>query len=321
MSTLTGEQIHDMAIKCGFDNCGVIPLSDFVGYGDKLSERISKIPMSAMLYDRLKPFANLEKTYPWAKSAVVTIFYFGKYKYPTSLQGYYGKGLLLSPENVPQSPANQGKLKFQEWMAEQGIRYAGGQDYGASRNMPLRYAAEKAGLGIIRQNNFFYGPNGSWYELDGYIIDHEAVYKEESDLRPCSSKCGLCRKACPSGALCDANTMNPLLCVSFTTTYGNGNPVPPATLESIGEWICGCDACQDACPYNKRHDWAEGEDFPELDAITDLLSPEGILAASDEDLREKIIPKTADHLRDDQADLLRRMAKNSISNRKTENQI
>ena len=315
MSVLTGKQIHEAALTFGFDNCGVVPLSDLSGYGERLAERISKIPMSSMFYDRYKGFANLAEKYPWGRAAVVTMLWFGKYKYPASLNGHYGKAFLLSPETMPQSRDNQGKLRFEHWMTEQGIRWEGGEAYGPSRNLPLRYAAVQAGLGIFRQNNFFYGPKGSWYELEGYIIDHDAVYKEEIDLRPCSPNCGLCRKAYPSGALCAANTMNPFACVSFITTFGGGNPIPPTTLEQVGEWICGCDDCQDACPYNKRHDWSEGEDFPGLGEITEILSPEGILAASDEELREKAIPKSAAHLRVDQTDLLRRMAKNCIENR------
>ena len=317
MAALTGEQVHEKALACGFDNCGIVALAELRGYGERLEERISRIPMSSMVYDGLRGFADLKKLYPWGKAAIVTIYWLGKYKFPASLQGHFAKGFLLSPETVPESRDNQGKLRFQQWMTEQGIRWEGGEACGLSRNLPLRYAAVTAGLGIIRDNNFFYGPKGSWYELDGYIIDRELVYKEDVKLPPCSPKCGLCRKACPSGALCDIRTMNPLACVSFTTTFGDGRPIPPTTLEQVGEWICGCEACQDACPHNKRHDWSMGEDFPGLEEITDLLRPEGILAASDEELREKVIPKTAAHLRDEQTELLRRMARNCIANRES----
>ncbi len=202
-------------------------------------------------------------------------------------------------------------------MTEQGIRWAGGaQDAGSV--IPLRYAAVQAGLGIFRQNNFFYGPKGSWYEIDGYLIDQEVIYKEKSELKPCSPKCTICRKACPTGALCDVYTMNPLHCVSFMNTFGDGHPVPPTTFAQAGEWICGCDACQDVCPHNRRHDWSEGENFPGLDDITELLKPEQMIVASDEELRGKVIPKMANHLRDDQTDLLRRMARNCLEQQEKE---
>lgn len=315
MATLTGKQIQEAALACGFDGCGIIPLSELAGYEDRIAEREEKIPMSAMVYDHLKRLAHPEQEHPWAKATVVMITWVGKYKFPDALKGRYAKEFLLSQETLPEG--NRGKKRFEDWMTEQGIRWAGGaQD--ASSVIPLRYAAVQAGLGIFRQNNFFYGPKGSWYEIDGYLIDQDAVYKETSELKPCSPKCTICRKACPTGALCDVYTMNPLHCVSFMNTFGDGHPIPPTTLEQAGEWICGCDACQDACPHNRRHDWSEGEEFPGLSDITELLAPENILTASDEELREKVIPKSANHLRDDQTDLLRRMARNCLEQQEKE---
>lgn len=315
MAIVTGEEIHAAALACGFDNCGIVPLSDLAGYGERLAERMEKVPMSSMMYNAFKGFAHPQDAFPWGKAAVVTMLWFGKYRFPKSLRGHYGKAFLLSQETEPSCRDRQGMLQFRQWMTDHGIRWEGGESYGPSRNLPLRYAAVKAGLGIFRQNNFFYGPKGSWYELEGYIIDQDVIYKEDPNVRPCPPKCGLCRKACPSGTLSEAYTMNPFACVSFTTTFGDGKPIPPSTLEQVGEWICGCDACQDACPFNRRHDWDEGGDFLGLPEITELLSPEGLLAASDEDLKKNVIPKTVNHLRDDQTDLLRRMAKNCIDHR------
>jgi epoxyqueuosine reductase QueG len=110
--------------------------------------------------------------------------------------------------------------------------------------------------------------------------------------------------------------MNPMECVSFWTTFGQGS-IPPSLRESQFEnWICGCDACQDACPHN-RHDWNNGEDFPGLNEITELLQPENILNASDDVLRVKVIPKTAAHIKPEQVNTLRitaaRMLRNSVT--------
>ena len=55
---------------------------------------------------------------------------------------------------------------------------------------------------------------------------------------------------------------NNRLYLSFLTTFGGRSIPDNLSAEQYGTWIMGCDACQDACPYNKRHSWNEGEDFP-----------------------------------------------------------
>ena len=78
----------------------------------------------------------------------------------------------------------------------------------------------------------------------------------------------------------------------------------------------GCDACQEACPFNRRHDWSQGRDFPGLDDLTDLMQPENILAASEEELARRICPLTADHIRPEDAITLKINAQRVLHNQK-----
>ena len=247
------QAIYETALSCGFDNCGIIPVSALDGYKQRLQEREEAVPQSRPVYQDIEHLAAVRELYPWAKSVVVCITWLGAYRYPLSLQELYGKAFLLSPDTVPDCEAHRQKLRFEAWLAEQGIRFEGGETNAPARIIPLRYAAVAAGLGIFRKNNFFYGEKGSYYELEGYLIDQPCEYTHECRLRPCADSCTLCQRACRTKALSAPYTMNPLSCTSFWTTFGQGAVPPHLTADQFTTWLCGCDACQDACPYN-RHD-------------------------------------------------------------------
>lgn len=214
---------------------------------------------------------------------------------------------------VSEYPNRKGKMDFEQWMTAADIHYVGGENNMPGRIFPLKQAAVAAGLGIFRKNNFFYGPKGSWYGLEGYLIDKPCEYIQKTTLKPCSETCHLCQKACQTHSLSAPFAMNAALCLSFLTTFGGRSVPEHLSAKQYGTWIMGCDACQDACPYNKHHDWNEGEDFPGLKEIEELLQPDHILSASDEELIQKVIPRSEYHLTDKQTNILKINAKRVLS--------
>ncbi|MBR1604220.1 MAG: epoxyqueuosine reductase [Synergistaceae bacterium] len=295
-------QIHDAALQFGYESCGIIKLSDISGYRKYLDERIAKIPESKKIYGFYDAFDKLEANYPWAKAIVVCALWLGKYKFPASLEGKWGKYFILAPVTEPKSDAYKNMKLFEAWLSENNIKAE------SSPMLPLRHAAVYAGLGIFRKNNFFYGKNGSFYDLKAYLIDKECEYKNNCDIKPCAENCKLCQDACRTRALCAPYTMNPMLCLSFITTFGGGAVPDGFTEADMGSWICGCDDCQDVCPHNQDHDWSSGEDFCDYNYVSELeelLQPENILSASDETLINKVIPKTAQHIKPEDCNILR----------------
>ncbi len=130
----------------------------------------------------------------------------------------------------------------------------------------------------------------------GYAIDTAPEHRERPEVPPWGEHCDLCRRACPSGALQGPWAFSPLRCVSCWTTFGNRNPPRGMTGEMPGEWICGWDACQDTCPFNRTHDWSAGEHPADLEAVAPLLVPENLPNLSDAFLVEQIIAGSAGHL-------------------------
>lgn len=253
-------RIQEAAIACGFEDCGILPLDNLEAYRVRLKERIQKVPSSAPFYKPFEKLADTKERFPWAKAMIVCTDWYGKYRFPKELRGKYAKGFFLWPDAGQRQGCDL--RSFESWFSKEGIRCEGGEKFGHSSVGPLRHAAAMAGLGIIRRNNFFYTEKGSYVSLFGYVIDRECELIRKTNLKPCSPNCTLCQQACKSKALSDAYTMDPMKCVSFWTTFGKGFVPPYLKKEMFEQWVCGCDNCQDACPYNRKQNWDEGKIFP-----------------------------------------------------------
>lgn len=303
-------EIERAALSCGFDSCGILPLEMLGDYEERLRERMEKVPSSAGFYKGFVGSSLVKKRFPWAQSAVVCAYSYGKYRYPKELRGRYAKSYFLEPE--PGSDQGYNLERLEAWFQEKGIRWAGGRHFGNNSVFPLRHGAMKAGLGIIRKNNFFYTEQGSYITLVGYVIDKPCVLLHRTELRPCAPSCTLCQRACKTKALHAPYTMDPGKCVSFLNTFGKGNIPPGLGDEMLEEWLIGCDNCQDICPYN-RHNWDVGEPFSNLEELAPLLTPEKVPGLSDEFIRQEVIPKTAKHLQPaDGPDILRKNAQRAL---------
>lgn len=91
MNTLLAQEIHDKALACGYDSCGIVPLDALDFYKERLTKRLEDVPESEKVYAHSKDFLALKDNYPWAQSIVVCTEYFGNYKFPVSLQKRYEK--------------------------------------------------------------------------------------------------------------------------------------------------------------------------------------------------------------------------------------
>ncbi len=307
------EKIYQQAMQCGFDQCGIIPVSALTGFLDLYQKRLNDVPMSQYFYGQEGMLAKTQERFPWTKAIVILVFDYGKYRFPSELQGKYGKAFFLEPEKETEERFDL--ESFETWFSENGIHAEGGEHFGAFSIGPLRYMAMQAGLGIIRKNNFFYTDKGSYVNLYAYAIDKECELIHENTIVPCSEKCDLCRRACKTGSLQAPYTMNPFKCVSFLTTFGNCEVPDGLSDEMYGEWIIGCDNCQDVCPHNKRHNWSRRKALASLENIASEILPENYDNLTDEFLIKYIIPKTSNHLQEKDVLALRKNAMRSLVNK------
>ena len=273
------ERIREKALELGYEDCGIIRVNALAGYREKLEERISRIPNGEKIYGRFRSYADPSTAYPAIKSIVVAIAPSYIYNVPDEFDGVYGKAYMFDNRTDENAPFFRIRKEFAAFLESLGLNRTLGEAHGIPA--PARWAAYQAGLGIIRQNNFFYTQKGSHNRIEMLGVDGELELIRDVKLRDCPEKCGKCIEACPTHTLCAPHTMSMIGCISFQTSLsanmGMGVPSPEMT-EQIGGRLYGCDACQDACPYNEGR-WTGGEDFPGLDALKPAMRPENIMRA------------------------------------------
>jgi epoxyqueuosine reductase len=110
--------------------------------------------------------------------------------------------------------------------------------------------AARAGLGWIGKHSNLISPDhGSWFFIGELIIDTELIAD-----KPIADQCGTCTRcldACPTGAITEPYVVDANLCISYTTIEHRGSDVAESVHSQHGNWIFGCDICQEVCPWNK----------------------------------------------------------------------
>jgi epoxyqueuosine reductase len=256
-------------------------------YADRLQERIDHIPNLEMLYKKFFLFSDVKKNIPWVKSIIVLISHYGHYILPKeSITEHYGKYYLVDSRFNQDSPERQMIFALENYLHDLGIKTAWNEHPGITA---MRWAAYKAGLGIIRRNNFFYTEKGSWVNITALAADREMELIEKPSFSECSDNCNKCIKACPTKSLSAPYVMNMTTCVSPITTSNDMTSFDDETNKCLGKSFYGCDICQNVCPKNKNK-WENKDTFPGLRELEKYLSPEDIPTLNYEEI-EKYLSK------------------------------
>ena len=137
--------------------------------------------------------------------------------------------------------------------------------------VPERELAVRAGLGWIGKNMMLIHPElGSFTFIGVILTDAELA----PDLPFDADRCGTCRRcldACPTEAFVAPGVMDARRCISYLTIEHRGE-FTDAEREMLGDWVFGCDVCQDVCPWNVK--FARASDDPDLAPRPDLAAPD-----------------------------------------------
>lgn len=115
-----------------------------------------------------------------------------------------------------------------------------------------RSHAQQAGFGFIGKNTMLIHPrHGSNFFLGELVTDAEFdVYDTPLDPAPSCGTCTRCMAACPTDAFPAPHVLDARRCISYHTIENKG-AIPVELRARFGNWIFGCDVCQDVCPFQR----------------------------------------------------------------------
>ena len=253
--TKAKEAVKSLAADLGFDLVGVTSADPFYEAEEIALQRVQDGLMDGLPWyhaARVKRGCNPQEMLPGARSIIAVAMSY----------------MAEAPPQIGESTPLQGKV----------ARYAWGQDYHKvmERRLKLfvqrlserlgqlvqakvyvdtgpmldRAVAERAGIGWFGKNtNILTRSHGSWVFLGQVITDLEL--EPDSPSKKTCGQCTICIDKCPTGALIAPYVLDNTKCISYLTIECRG-PIPKRLRPLVGDWVFGCDICQDVCPVNRK---------------------------------------------------------------------
>jgi len=263
---------RDLAAELGFGLVGIAP-AQASAYREYFEQWLGQDKHGEMAY--LANHADIRvdpgKLLPGAASVIVVADAYPD-THPVSAAGSAHSE--AKPQASQQSPLPRGRI----------ARYAWGDDYhnvikkrlhrladALGEAMPSeqfrstvdtaplfeREHATRAGLGWVGKHTLLIHPrHGSWLLLGTIVTTANLASSQQQSYPPPTVEptdhCGTCTRcidACPTDCITPYQ-LDASRCISYLTLEHRG-PIDASLHKPMGDWLAGCDVCQEVCPHNQ----------------------------------------------------------------------
>ncbi len=256
-ATALATEAKAAATDLGFEACGIASL-DASAAAPALERWLARGYHGEMRYmERQAPVRREPaRAWPEARSAIVVLHnYYQSRVEPGPGRGRVARYALGDDYHAVMS------VKLERLAARLAVAAGGGgfRAYVDAGPLPERELARRAGLGWFGKNTMLIRPGLGSFTFIGVLLTDLVL---DPDVPFEADRCGTCRRcldACPTGAFPEPRVLDATRCISYLTIEARG--APPEPLRPLaGDWLFGCDVCQDVCPWNVRFATETGED-------------------------------------------------------------
>lgn len=147
-----------------------------------------------------------------------------------------------------------------------------------------RAAASRAGLGFVGKNTcVLTGAHGSFVFLSAILTTAE-IGPDPFVSGDCG-RCRACLDACPTDALLSPGQIDATRCISYLTIEHRG-PIAKELRPKLGDWVFGCDVCQDVCPWNRARPASTHDEFSPSAGAGSSLKLDELMTLDDEQFKK-----------------------------------
>lgn len=240
--------VKSKAQAFGFDYCGIAQARQLDEDARRLEAWLNKGLHGKMQY--MENYFDLRidpsKLVPGAKSVI------------TLLKNYYpherapeGHGISKYAWGQDYHTVIKQHLKNMITELQEDMGQFNGRGFVDSAPVLERTWAQRSGLGWIGKNgNLITKGSGSFFFIATLIVDVDLAYDDPFAKDYCGS-CRRCIDACPTQAILPDKTINGSQCISYFTIELKDELIPGEMQGKFGNWMFGCDTCQDVCPWNR----------------------------------------------------------------------
>ena len=262
-------EARELALALGFDRAGVAPLgrSERAAFFTRWLESGHAGEMD-WLAERAELRTDPSRLVPEARSALVVTLVYDP-----------GEPLAAGPVSKARVARYAGGEDYHELMEERLTALGDALEVAAGRRLFRRAYVDTgpvlerelgalAGLGWVGKNTCLIDPRLGSYFFLGVLFTDLPLAAGTPEPDHCGS-CRACLDACPTDAFPEPYVLDASRCISYTTIEHRG-AVPEALRAGQGDWVFGCDVCQEVCPWNQR---TRRTVPPDAASLRDRLAP------------------------------------------------